>query len=357
MNRPLLLATLTLLATPLLVSGEGRGTEIAFHVEPGTSLTKTYVIETDITLDNFDMTMNGQAPPMVPGMQMSVSGVDTVEVEDTYSKVADGRPTMFTRSFETLSSEIEMVMELDIMGEVTSEEASMELVSALEGESVEFVWNEEEETHDTVLPDGSPLEEEDIEGLVEDMDFRSLLPTEEVDEGDEWEVELMGLQGVLAPGGNLKMAAEEAVEFGGMSGTDFGSLSDYFNEDLEGECIAVFDGIRKIDDLEIAVIKFTFEFGNAVDITDQTREQMEDSELPEGVGEIEIEHVDLEIAYEGEGVLNWNLAAGHFHSYEASGDFEMLQDQGMLIEAMGQEMSIEQTLEFSGSLTFEVSVE
>jgi hypothetical protein len=29
----------------------------------------------------------------------------------------------------------------------------------------------------------------------------------------------------------------------------------------------------------------------------------------------------------------------------------------MLIEAMGQEMSMEQTLEFSGSLTFEVSAE
>ena len=76
-----------------------------------------------------------------------------------------------------------------------------------------------------------------------------------------------------------------------------------------------------------------------------------------GVDPMEIEHVDIEIEYEGEGVLQWNLNDGHFHSFEVSGDFIMIVDQGLLIEAMGQEMSIEQILEFSGSLTYEVSAE
>jgi len=358
MKRILPFAALTLFAAPLLISGEGRGTKIAFSVEPGSSITKTYETETELTLDNFDMTMNGQEPPMMPGMDMTVNGVTTFEVEDTYSKVADGRPTMLTRSFDTLTGSSEVAMELDIMGEIQNQDMSMEMSSVLEGESVEFVWNEEEEAHDVVLPDGSALEEEDVEGLVEDMDYRVLLPEDEVDEGDEWEVPLEALHTILAPGGDTKLIPEEMEEMGGFGGGgEMGSSSDYFNEDVEGEFTATFDGMRKTDDGEVAVIKFTFELSNAIDLTDQTRESLEDSELPEGVGEMEVEHVDIEIAYEGEGELTWNLDAGHFHTFEASGDFEMLLDQGMIINAMGQEMSIEQTMEFSGSLGFDVSAE
>ena len=115
--------------------------------------------------------------------------------------------------------------------------------------------------------------------------------------------------------------------------------------------------MREVGESEVAVIKFTFELSNAVDLTDQAREGMEDSDFPEGVEEIEIEHIDIEIIYEGKGELTWDLDAGHFHTFEASGDFELLLDQGMLLSAMGQEMSLEQTLELSGSLTFDVSAE
>jgi hypothetical protein len=292
-------------------------------------------------------------------MDMSVHGVTTLEIEDTYSKVADGRPTMLTRSFETLSGTSDMEMELDIMGEIQNQDMSMEMNSVLEGEAVEFIWNEEEEAHDVVLPDGSALEDEDVEGLIEDMDFRVLLPAEEVDEGDEWEIPLADVHSILAPGGDMKLIPEEMEEelssLG--SGSEMGSASDFFNEDVEGEFIATFDGMRKTDDGEVAVIKFTFELSNAVDLTEATRASLEDAELPEGVDEMEVEHVDLEIAYEGEGELTWDLDAGHFRTFTASGDFEMLMDQGMSISAMGQEMSIEQTLEFSGSLDYDVSAE
>ena len=357
MKRILPFAVLTLFASPLLISGEGRGTKIAFSVKSGTTITKTYETETELTLDGFDMTMNGQEPPMVPGMDMTVTGVTTTEVEDTYSKVADGRPTMLTRSFETLTGSSDVVVELDIMGEVQNQDMSMEMNSILEGEAVEFVWNDDEGTHDVVLPDGSTLEEEDIEGLIEDMDYRGLLPEEEVDEGDEWEVPLTAMQALLAPGGDTKLVPEEIEEMGGFGSGEMGSTSDYFNEDVEGDFTATFDGMRKTDDGEFAVIKFTFELTNAMDMTDQARESLEDAELPEGVGEMEIEHVDLEMTYEGEGEMTWDLNAGHFHTFEATGDFEMTLDQGMVVNAMGQEMSIEQTLEFSGSLGFDVSAE
>ena len=122
----------------------------------------------------------------------------------------------------------------------------MEISSVLEGESVEFVWNEEEETHDVVLPDSSALEDEDLEGLIEDMDFRGLLPDGEVDEGDEWEIDLLVMLSLFSPGGDTKLIPEtnEEMEDMGMGG-DTGDATDYFNEDIEGEFTAVFDGDRK----------------------------------------------------------------------------------------------------------------
>lgn len=360
MKHQILFAALTLAASPLLLSGEGRGTEITFSVSSGTTLTKTFEVTTDVTMDSFDMTMNGQEPPMLPSMDLSLRNEVTMVFEDTYKGVSDGRPTSVSRTYETLSGEGESTMEMEIMGETQNEDSSAVMSSVLEGESVEFEWDEKAESYTTVLPDGSALEEDDVEGLLEDTDFRALLPDDEVSEGDEWEIDISKLQGILSPGGNLLLVPEETEDAGsamGMGSNDMGDLNDYFNEDCEGEFTAVFDGLQKTDDGEFAAIKFTFEISNAIDITERVQESLEDSDLPEGVGEMEVEHVDLEVAYEGEGILLWDLKAGHFHSYEASGEFEMLTDQGMLIEAMGQEMAIEQTMEFSGSLTYSVSAE
>ena len=360
MKHQLLFAALTLTASPFLISGESRGTEIAFSVSSGTTLTKTFEVTTDVTMDSFDMTMNGQEPPMMPGMDLSIRSELTMVFEDTYEDISDGRSGSISRSFETLSGEGESAMEMEMMGEITNEEMAQVMSSVLEGESVEFKWDDKEESYLTILPEGSTLDEDEVEGLLEDTDFRALLPDGEVSEGDEWEIEISNLQSILSPGGETLLVAEDNEEGPstmGMGNNDMGSLNDYFNEECEGEFNAVFDGMQKTDDGEFAAIKFTFEVSNAIDMTEKVQESLEDGELPEGVGEMEIESVDIEVAYEGEGVLLWDLKAGHFHSYEASGEFEMITDQAMLLEAMGQEMSIEQTMEFSGSLTYSASAE
>ena len=360
MKHQLLFAALTITASPFLMSGEGRGTEIAFSVSSGTTLTKTFEDTTDITMDSFDMTMNGQEPPMLPSMDLSIRSEMTMVFEDTYKDISDGRPASVSRTFETLSGEGESSMEMEIMGETQNEDMAQVMSSVLEGESVEFKWDEKEESYSTVLPEGSALDEDDVEDLLEDTDFRALLPDGEVSEGDEWEIEVSKLQGILSPGGDTLLDPEDTEEGPsamGMGNNDMGSLNDYFNEDCEGEFTAVFDGMQKTDDGEFAAIKFTFEVSNAIDMTEQVQESLEDGELPEGVGEMEIEAVDIEVAYEGEGVLLWDLKAGHFHSFEASGEFEMITDQAMLIEAMGQEMSIEQSMEFGGSLSYSASAE
>jgi hypothetical protein len=207
MKHQLLFAALTLTASPFLISGESRGTEIAFSVSSGTTLTKTFEVTTDVTMDSFDMTMNGQEPPMMPGMDLSIRSELTMVFEDTYEDISDGRSGSISRSFETLSGEGESAMEMEMMGEITNEEMAQVMSSVLEGESVEFKWDDKEKSYLTILPEGSTLDEDEVEGLLEDTDFRALLPDGEVGEGDEWEIEISNLQSILSPGGETLLVA------------------------------------------------------------------------------------------------------------------------------------------------------
>ena len=200
-----------------------------------------------------------------------------------------------------------------------------------------------------------------MEGLLEDTDFRALLPDDEVDEGDEWEIDISKAQGIFSPGGDLRFITEDAPDYDSMDEAlngDQGTLYDHFNEDCEGDLMAVFDGIQKTDDGEFAVIQLSFEISNALDRTEESQEQLEESDAyPPGIDKAEFEHHDIEVTYEGEGILLWDLKAGHFHSFEASGEYVLLQEYGILAEIGVQEILLGFTLETSGSITYAVSAE
>jgi hypothetical protein len=190
------------------------------------------------------------------------------------------------------------------------------------------------------------------------MDFRSLLPDGEVDVDDEWGVDISAFTAVMAPGGDLKLISEE-VESGMMGmNSEFGSTSDWFSEDVEGEVTATFTGTRESDDgVALAVIEITVEIENAVDMTDMMMEAMDDAELPPEVQGMEIDHMDIEVAVEAEGTLMWNLEEGRAESFELSGSFEFIMDMGMAISAQGMEMEMEQVMEMSGTTTTSVTFE
>ena len=81
------------------------------------------------------------------------------------------------------------------------------------------------------------------------------------------------------------------------------------------------------------------------------------TELPDEAGEMEVGSMDLALELEGEGTLLWNLSAGCAHSFEMTSDFGLQMDIAMSISASGMDMDIEQSMEFSGSLTSTASVE
>jgi len=246
---------------------------------------------------------------MMPDMDMSFETAQTIVVVDEYGKTEDGKPLKLTRTYDEIATAVEIAMSIDMGGETQDQDQSVESSSELEGLTVEFTWDEEEEEYVREFPDGDG-DEELLEGLLEDMDLRALLPAGKVSKGDEWEIDPTDLIPVLAPGGDLSLEMGEEIEMtmgpspGGMDFTEM--LGDL----LEGEATATFEGIREVDGLQIAVITIVVEIDSANDMTDMVADSMPDQELPEGM-EMSIDRMDIEIELEAEGTLHWDVEGGH----------------------------------------------
>jgi len=348
----------TLLLTPALLAFQPRGTEIAFTVKEGTTKTKTFSSSTELSLDDMSMLMNGQESPMMPEIEMTITSNLEVAVSDEYVTMRDGAPGKLLRTYDTLEQGQSMEMEIDIMGQVQSQDQDVPAKSELEGETIAFKWNEEEGEFVAAFPEGEGNEDL-LENLIEDMDLRALLPESEVSDGDEWKIDPAALATVLTPGGDLKFVPEEndSEDMMGMN-SEMGDFSDWFSEDIEGEITATFTGTRETDEgVNVGVIVLSIEIANAVDMTEKVQEQMENADLPGEVGSMEMNSMDIALEFEGEGTMLWNLAEGCAHSFELSGDITLQVEMSMSISAQGMDMEIEQSLELSGSMSTEASIE
>lgn len=347
-----------LLLLPALLAFQPRGTTLSFEVAEGATKTKTFTNSVSMTLDDMSMLMNGQESPMQPQIDMSIDSELELVVTDEYVAMGDGAPRKLARTYDTISMTRSMEMEMDIMGQVQSNSDSSDAESELEGETVHFTADDEGE-YAPSFP-GDEGDEELLEALTEDMDFRALLPEGEVEEGDEWKVSAAGLKNIMVPGGDLKLASSsEGAEGGmGMGDAEIGDFQDWFTEDIDGEVVATFSGMKETEDgVSVAVIELTIELANAVDLTEKVRESMADAELPEGAGEMEINGMDIEVELEGTAVLLWNPSAGCAHSFEMDGELMLITDTAMSISAQGMDLEIEQTMEFAGSMGYSASFE
>lgn len=348
---PALLVSPTLFASPLAE------TKIAFTVSEGATNTKAFKSTVELTLDSLDMTMNGQAPPMMPEMDMTVTSNQEVVVSDEYLSMRDGAPRKLKRSYDTLSGHTDMHMEMDMMGTTQTQDTPMEMSSELEGKSVLFAWNEDEGEYVAKFPEEGG-DEELLKGLAENMDLRDFLPEGPVSEGDEWEVPPAAIAHILAPGGNLKLLPEN-VDMEGMMGmnSNMGSMADWFTESIQGTVKAKFTGTRQTDDgAKVGAIELHVDITNAVDLTEMVEAAMENVELPPEAGDMDFDHLDLDLDLTAEGTLLWNLEAGRFQSLDLSGDLSLNMNIGMSISAQGMDMNIEQTIEMSGTVTQNANV-
>ena len=326
--------------------------EIAFSPAEGHSVTRSWITKSQFSLDDMEMSMNGNPMPMEMEMEMDMDMEMTFEVTDTFVAMMDGQPSVLRRSYDVLDSNGSFVMEAAMLPD-GGDDRTIEASSELEGKAVLFTWNDEDEEYEVVF-DESEGDEELLEGLTENMDFRALLPAGDVAEEDTWEIDVKTLTEILAPGGDMGLVPElDEEEMMGMSGMQDLSrgMNDMLGDLLEGEATGTFKGFQDVDGTNVAAIGITVSIESSNDMTEKVEEAM--GELPIEA-EVAIDYMDVEVEIEGEGVLYWDVEAGHAHSYEMSGSMSFITDMGMSITMGDQDMEMEQTMEMSG--TFENSM-
>ena len=342
-TRPLLLTAL--LASPLLLASDQRGDAPSFHPKAGSSVDKELTITASMYIEDLMLNVDGEEMPSemlgeVLDMAFEVEVIE--EVTDQYVKSAGGRHLILLRTFNEISTTISA-------GGESQEPEAMDLVDS----TVKFTWNEEEEEYDITFEEGGG-DEEDIESLDVDMDFTFLLPTDEVKEGATWEVSGMDAARLFAPGGTaggVGDVPEEALELGEMVEELLLPQLEDALEDFIVECT-----YKGEDEDGGGLIAFEFEGELSLDFSELMMAAMEMQDMGGMEFDAEITlTVDIEI--EGEGVLTWDNEAGHVRAFELSNELVILVDGMADIEVGGESHTAEVTLEFSGEMEYEMSVD
>lgn len=335
------------LALSLLVGFSGSSVDkIAFTPAEGATVTKTFSSLTELEVDDMSMLVNGEEPP-IPPMTMTMSVTQTLTVTDEYVAMGDGQPSKLARTYDAVSSGLEVEFE-SVMGSGTPSGVGS---SPLEGSTVHFTWDSDTESYEAAFAEGEEGEDELLEGLEEDLDLRTLLPEEELAEGDTYEIEVGAFADVIAAGGDLHLEIDVDGDMAG-AGMDPEMMTDFrrfFDEMLEGDATGKYVGARDMDGIKVAVIEIEVELNATADMSALAAESMGEG-LPDGAS-MQVNKLDVEMSYEGTGELHWNLAKGVIHGFSI--EAQMTMDTDMEVDAVmgGQETTIASEIAVSGTVT------
>jgi len=305
-----------------------------FAVEEKTSLAKTFESTFHLASTSFQLTIEGHDEPM-PGigeLELTMDSTERIEVTDRYLATDDGRPVRLQRTFDKLEGTDRRRVK-GHGGE--DQDESVEQESPLEGRSVLFTWNEDGSRFDASFAEGKG-DESLLEELSEDMDFRALLPEAKVAEGDRWDVDAKVFDAVLSPGGDLKLAASRSAD---EEDDDSGKIDKALRKNLAGKGQAVWKGVREEEERKVGVIAITAEL---------TSEGEVESEAEGG-------KIGFKAAMEVEGELLWDLAAGHFRSFQSTAKTKFSMTTTSEIDFDGRAIEMRQATDLEGEWTLRAS--
>ncbi len=340
-----LILGLPLLSLPLFAF-TWSGDDVTFEPGEGLTVSKELSFETTFYLDDLTMSVDGQEMPaeaMGGAMEEGILVNATIGVTDEYVKIAEGRALTLLRTFD----------ELTLEAGPESEAENVDEFSELEDATVQFQWDEDEGEYITSYHGDEEGDEELLENLDIDMDLLALLPDDEVAVDDTWEIKGEGLESIFFPGGmpGITTPDEEGAE----------EMAALFKEELEAQFEEAFDdfvirckyvGSREEDEIEVGEITFDYEGQASIDLSELIQAAIDLQAGEMGVEADVVATIDLE--FEGEGTLLWNLAAGHVASFDMKGDITVLADVEADIDAMGESHSMVMSAEVSGEAAWEM---
>lgn len=326
-----------------------------FHPEAGAELTKAFTQRLDFDLEDLSIVVGGNDfSGMIGAIEMSIANTTTVRVADVYHAVADGRPEKLSRTFETLTD----LTTVNVSSEAGGDDQELPGTSELEGRTVVFTWNAEDEGYDVAFAEEGG-DAALLDGLEEDMDLRVLLPPGEIEKDAQWTIEIARLGSLVSPGGELSIVAEDQGE------EDFGpfeelieGFADDFSKLLEGTCKCTYKGARDEGGTSVGEILVEIEIASSADLSDLLDQVL--TALTEQFGEgpdVTIDSADLTIDFDGEGTLLWDLGQGRVHSFEMSGAANVAIDIAVTGEMDGESGDAELSAEFSGTVSQSVATE
>ena len=118
---------------------------------------------------------------------------------------------------------------------------------------------------------------------------------------------------------------------------------------FEGECTCTFTGIREENGMRLGEIAIQIEVASTLDLSELLTELI--TKLAEYGGEMpefSIDTADLNLDFDGEGILLWDIEGGRAYAFTLSGDAQIAFDISASVEAEGESHAFEASLEMSG---------
>ncbi len=309
---------------------------LVYAPEEGAVLTRTFVATGEFALDDLAMAMDGEPIDFegeVP--EMTITTKERIVVTDELESMGDGRPLRLSRSFDELSGEAVFA------SPEQEEDGVLTRVSYLEDCTVVITWNEDDEEYTFEPAEDEEIDEELLDHLVEDMDFRKFLPEDEVAEGDSWEVPAEAWLCMMWPGGLVGLHPDDGELEEADVESDLQTI-----ESLEGKGEATFEGVREEDDLRLAVITFELELEMGSETEVEPEMDMITSQVR---GQSQTEEI--------EGELLWDLERGHLHSLTATAEVELTLLSRVVVEFEDQSLEQESRQVFTGEGGYSVKLE
>jgi len=338
------LALLIALALP----GGTRVDELVYRPAPGATLVRTIEQESSQELETLKVTMDGEElpPEFLETVRMQLGTHARYTITDVIESVSEGRPHRLVRTFDELT----MGDTSHTNGPDGEQSRTGEYESALEGQSVLFAWNAEDDDYDVSFREGSHGDAALLAGLDVELDLREFLPPGPVAPGAEWEVDVAAFRPMMEPGGDLhlldpKDEAAGAARDHAREQRQRASL----REHLAGTIHARYRGTRVEAARRLAVIDLAVEAGSDDEQTDVGPA----GDVPEGM--TGTTRTELGFALKGE--LVWDLEHGHAHTFRLAGENRVTLSQVLSGAMEGETFEQVQTMAFRGTMTFSVQVE
>jgi hypothetical protein len=290
--------------------------------EVGLALRKTFERSARLELTALEMTVDGGSHGDVPKPELTLRIEETFVVLDRCLEVDETRATRLARTYERLVSNRSERSAGHEGGEVTDKGFE----SDLEGQSVVFSWDAEEGTYGAEF-EGGEGDSKLLDGLEAEIDLDAFLPPEGTAEGESWDVPAGAFGALLAPGGDLKLAAED----GEAPGAEV-ELARH----LQGTIRAT---LRAADEEGLAKIDLELE------LSARAERELEDGTQSQST------------TYALSGELAWRRAAGHFAALELSGTMQSRLLLARDVEMGGKQFRTERTFEFEGEVSYALRAE